>query len=113
VSVEGGVGQFGAGVRLARRETRQGEMATRSEHAVEQCEVADTPVGRQVVEAARVVDQVVGTGQVERKSVAAVEPDVGRAGPVRSPRYRRRREVDGVDSEARGGQMERVAAGAA
>lgn len=71
-----------------------------------------------MVEAAGVVDQVVRAAQCgadEGEGVTAEEADRcrGLGGPVPGPGEGRRREVDRVHLEARGGEVERVAARAA
>lgn len=74
-------------------------MPAGGEGALHECEIADATVGRQVVEAARVVDQVVGPGgRVLGEGVPAVEADVRpRLGcPLLGPGDGPRRQVDGV-----------------
>lgn len=95
-------------------------MAAGGEAAVEESEVADTPVGRQVVETPGVMDQVVRARQLrpfrrQDKGVPAVEPRFGprETGPLPGPGDRRRGEVDRVDVEAERCQRVRVAPGAA
>jgi hypothetical protein len=76
LAVEVGVGQFGS--HRTRREAGEGETTAGGEDPVEELEVTDAPVGRQMVEAARVVDQVVRAAEfdrVESEGVTAVEPD--------------------------------------
>ncbi len=93
-------------------------MAAGGEQAAEEGEVADPAVRRQVVEAPRVVDQVVRAGEAGRvggEGVAQVEADrgAGRAGAFAGPVEGGRRQVDGVDPVPLGGQEQGVAAGSA
>jgi hypothetical protein len=93
-------------------------MAAGCEDPLDEGEVADASMGRQMVEAARVVDQVVRAaklGRGERKGVAVVEPDVRPSlpGPLLGPVKGGLGEVDGVHLKTPRGQVERVASGAA
>ena len=112
-AVEVAVGEFGA--HPAGREAGEGEMAPGGEYPVEEGEVADAAVRRQMVEAAGVVDQVVRAVQAgagEGEGVTAVEADLGSRlpGAFLGPGDGRRVEVDGVHLEAQRGEVQRVAA---
>ncbi len=116
LAVEGRVGKFGA--HGTGREAGQRQVAAGGQGTVEEAEVADPAVGRQVVEAPRVVDEVVGACQFDRgrgEGVAAVEPDVGPGltCPVLCPRDGCCGEVDGVHVESPGRQIQGVATRAA
>lgn len=81
---------------------------------VQQREVAEAPVRRKMVEAARVVDQVVQAAQHrpgQRERVTAVETHrrPGLAGPLLGPGDGGGGEVDGVHGEPPRGQVPRVA----
>src|SRR5690606_30926493 len=126
--VEGRVGQFRA--HAPGGEAGEREPAAGREDAVQQRQVGDPAVRRQVVEAAGVVHEVVGAGQCGRlapgtgradtgqgEHVPVVEAETARPTgvlrPFTGPGEGCRGEVDRVHVEAVGRQVQRVAAGSA
>lgn len=87
-------------------------MAAGGQYAIEEGQVGDAAVRGQVVEAARIDDQVVGAVKAgQREGVTPVEADVetGLARPVPRPGDGDGGEVDRVHLEATGREMESIA----